>query len=226
MLKRSKGNMYPWVTHTFNPVAGRCPHQCAYCYASPNWGREPYLKNGLEKINLGEDRTIFVCAGIDLFAEGIPYGFAVAVINKCVEYDKNIYLFQSKNPREMSKFCYPTDVIFGTTIESNVWRPELSKAPPPAERAGDLMMCGGGDRMVSIEPIMDFDVDPMLELMRLIMPTFVSIGADSKRHNLPEPPARKVFDLVLELRKFTEVKLKSNLDRIVAPGYDYSNTKK
>ena len=24
--------MYPWVTHTWNPLAGRCKHDCNYCY--------------------------------------------------------------------------------------------------------------------------------------------------------------------------------------------------
>ena len=30
-LNKSKGNMYPWLTHTWNPLAGECPHKCTYC---------------------------------------------------------------------------------------------------------------------------------------------------------------------------------------------------
>jgi DNA repair photolyase len=31
-LNPSKGNMYPFVTHTWNPIRGKCPHDCSYCY--------------------------------------------------------------------------------------------------------------------------------------------------------------------------------------------------
>ena len=24
--------MYPWVTHTWNVIKGKCPHDCSYCY--------------------------------------------------------------------------------------------------------------------------------------------------------------------------------------------------
>lgn len=69
-------------------------------------------------------------------------------------------------------------------------------------------------KMVSIEPILDFDLDVMLVWLRNIEPQFVSIGADSKGHNLPEPSPGKVRELVNELSKFTEVKVKSNLGRL------------
>ena len=31
-LNKTNGNMYPWVTHTWNPLAGECKHNCNYCY--------------------------------------------------------------------------------------------------------------------------------------------------------------------------------------------------
>ena len=52
-------------------------------------------------------------------------------------------------------------------------------------------------------------------MIAMCEPIFVSIGADSKRNNLPEPPAWKVERLIEELRKFTEVKVKENLNRIL-----------
>lgn len=30
-LNKAKGNMYEWVTHTWNPLAGECSHGCSYC---------------------------------------------------------------------------------------------------------------------------------------------------------------------------------------------------
>jgi DNA repair photolyase len=39
-LKKSNGNMYPWVTHTHAHLGGECPHRCAYCYVdNPRFGR-------------------------------------------------------------------------------------------------------------------------------------------------------------------------------------------
>ena len=30
-LKKSVGNMYDFVTHTWSPVRGKCKHDCSYC---------------------------------------------------------------------------------------------------------------------------------------------------------------------------------------------------
>ena len=69
--------------------------------------------------------------------------------------------------------------------------------------------------MVSIEPIMDFDLKPFISMIRDINPSFVSIGADSKGHNLPEPSSNDVKQLIKALKQFTEVKVKDNLNRII-----------
>ena len=31
-LNVAKGNMYGFITHTWNPIKGHCYHQCSYCY--------------------------------------------------------------------------------------------------------------------------------------------------------------------------------------------------
>ena len=31
-LTKSRGNMYPFVTHTWNAIKGICFHDCPYCY--------------------------------------------------------------------------------------------------------------------------------------------------------------------------------------------------
>ena len=68
---------------------------------------------------------------------------------------------------------------------------------------------------LSIEPIMDFDLEPFVQIIKNIKPKFVSIGADSKNHNLPEPSKEKIEVLIRELKKFTEVKIKDNLKRLL-----------
>jgi hypothetical protein len=74
-----------------------------------------------------------------------------------------------------------------------------------------------GPKFLTIEPIMDFDVGPLVELVAEARPGFVNIGADSKRHRLPEPSRDKVLVLVVALRvRGIEVRKKSNLDRLTA----------
>ena len=48
---------------------------------------------------------------------------------------------------------------------------------------------------------------------------------ESKGHNLPEPSWDKVQELIAALKEFTEVKVKSNLERL-NNGLFYNNTKK
>jgi hypothetical protein len=71
-------------------------------------------------------------------------------------------------------------------------------------------------RMVSIEPLLDFDLGELIYLIHGIQPDFVSIGADSKKHNLSEPSGNEVLALIDELKEFTSVKKKGNLDRLIS----------
>jgi hypothetical protein len=68
--------------------------------------------------------------------------------------------------------------------------------------------------MISIEPIMDFDHDIFMEWLREINPDFVSIGADSKNHHLPEPTPDKLEALITQLQGITQVIIKDNLKRL------------
>ena len=69
--------------------------------------------------------------------------------------------------------------------------------------------------MISIEPIMDFELVEFSMMIRNIHPDYVSIGADSQGHNLSEPSKEKTMELIEGLKTFTEVKIKDNLKRII-----------
>lgn len=222
-LRESKGNMYPWVTHTWGPVAGRCSHRCAYCYMRQFKLRPIRLVNSAFKDDLGNGHVIFVCSGTDLFAADVPAEWIRRVLGRCWANINNAYLFQSKNPARFREFerLFPQRTICGTTLESDVHRPELSGAPSPEERAEvmtalkDSCRTRAWRRMVSIEPVMRFNLGRLAAWLRRIEPDFVSIGADSKRHGLPEPPAGELRELISALEEFTQVKLKANLARLL-----------
>jgi len=214
--------MYPFVTHTWNTVKGKCPHGCTYCYMKRFGEQKPVRFDADElKTDLGEGNFIFVGSSCDMFADGINPEWATAVIDHCNRFD-NEYLFQTKNPKRFyghlvdMKECLPAVSVTGTTIETNRVYPEMGKAPHPNERSEYMEKLSlSHTAMVTIEPIMDFDTEELAKLVLRCRPKWVNIGADSQGHNLPEPPKEKVLELIERLKEFTEVKVKDNLKRIL-----------
>lgn len=209
--------MYEFVTHMWSPIKGKCSHDCSYCYMK-KWGKQPPLHLDEKDINtnLGSGKFIFVCHTCDMFAKDVPAEWIERILERLRAYP-NRYLLQSKNPERYLEFTnYPDDdVLFGTTIETNRDIVD-TKAPSCKERAMFLAMIGkeGFETMVTIEPILDFDLDDLVDLVILANPEWVNIGADSKGHDLPEPSKEKVKSLIEALQEKTDVKLKRNLQRI------------
>ena len=222
VLNKVKGNMYSFIGFTWNPINGECQFQCSYCYYQNNPRfksmikplrlNEQYLKN-----NLGENNFIFIGSSTDMFAQNVPNEWIIKVFQHMRKYQNNTYLIQSKNPQKMISFshCFPKQIIIGTTIETN--REDNSSLAPPKSDRLKYIIDGkeSAKTMISIEPIMDFDLDIFVQWMKQVKPEFVSIGADSHKHNLPEPSKEKVEALIQELKKFTEVKIKDNLKRLL-----------
>jgi DNA repair photolyase len=204
--------MYSWVTHTWNPIRGKCPHDCSYCYMKVYPQPELHFVEKEINTNLGAGKFIFVGSSTDMWLGQLNW--ILATLRHCRSYPGNRYLFQSKAPAKFEHFInfMPPDSMLGTTIETNRDY-HFSQAPTPRSRM--LAMCNLlYPRMVSIEPIMDFDLDLMVDWIGQIAPSFVSIGADSKGHHLPEPAPEKVTRLIKELSKITTVKSKDNLKRL------------
>ena len=202
--------------YTFNIIKGECPYQCSYCYCR-RWGKQAPLHFDEKelKTNLGEGNFIFVGSSCDDFALSIPYHWIKKQLALCRLFPNNRYLFQSKNPARFNLFQFPPNTILGTTIETNKDYRGISKAPPNWSRLLAMTDIEDYPKMVSIEPIMDFDLVILVDWIKAIQPEFVSIGADSKGHNLPEPALDKVLALIEELRAITKLHIKGNLKRIL-----------
>lgn len=170
-------------------------------------------------VDLGERNTIFVCSGTDMFAPVVPAPWISAVIDKMGKH-ANTYLLQTKNPLRMFYYhdVVPKDTIFCTTIESDRDYPEIMGSSPNIQsRVAGMIMFKRAEakRMVTVEPIMDFNVLELSSLLIQIDPMQVNIGADSKRHNLPEPSGWQVKKLIENLRRQKiPVNVKPNLKRI------------
>jgi len=215
-LNKQKGDMYPWITHTFNPIRGKCPHDCSYCYMKVYPQGDLRFVEKEMNTKLGHNNFIFVGSSTDAWAEAVPTEWTSRALKHCRDNDVyNKYLFQSKNPARFNKWLgfFPDDTVLGTTIETNRDY-KVSQAPLPEARMLamiDLPL----PKMISIEPIMNFDMEVMIRWISDIKPEFVSVGADSKGHKLPEPDPLKIAMLVKALKEITTVKVKDNLKRLL-----------
>lgn len=229
-LKKSKGNMYDWVSHTHSHLIGKCPHECGYCYVQAMAKRFPEMHkrySGEEitideselDINYGKGKLIFIEHMNDLFADAVDGGIIDAILCHCREYPDSQYVLQTKNPCRYIDFRYqiPKGTICGTTIESNRFHEIMGKAPIPLKRILGIskIRSAGFETFITIEPILDFDVEEFACMIELAMPSFVNIGADSKGHGLNEPSYEKIMKLYDEICKLgVEVRKKINLERL------------
>lgn len=224
-LNISKGNMYEFVTHTWNTVKGACYHDCSYCYMK-RWGKlNPARFDEKElKTDLGDDNFIFVGSSNDLFSHGIPDGWIDKTLEHCSRFH-NKYLFQTKNPERFKEWMYHPVIreqsVLCTTIESSRYHDVMQKSPHPMQRAMNICeLSKHVDTYITTEPILDFDLDTFLMLLLQCKARQINIGADTGRNNLPEPSREKVIELIKLLRAAGEnVVLKPNIQRIIGNAY-------
>ena len=219
-LNKSTGNMYEFITHTWNTIKGECPHGCSYCYMK-RWGSQPpiHFDEKELKTDLGKGNVIFVGSSCDMFADDVPYEWIIKTLDHCVQYPENNYFLQTKNPDRLSSFLNELNPNFSlcTTLETNrSYAAIMDNCPSPEDRALTLSWIHKHNKYITIEPIMDFDLPEFVEMVKECRPVQVNIGANSShRHKLPEPPKEKILELIGELEQFTTVVQKKNLVRLL-----------
>jgi len=182
------------------------------------------------RVNYGSGRVIFIEHMNDLFAYLVPTDFINKILAHTYNYPENSFVFQTKNPARAiddigAGFNRPLirsdRDYFGTTIETN--RNVNPHAPFPSDRALAMAVIRKNypkmKLFVTVEPVIDFDVDAMLGFMGHIKPTFINIGADSKGNGLVEPSADKLRSFIAGVQQMgIEIRKKSNLERILKDG--------
>jgi len=227
-MRKQKGNMYEFIDYTWNPLAGECIHDCEYCYvknssisSNPKYQGKPRVVAKELKEKLGNNNAIFVCSANDLFAENVDKNTINKVLEKTREKQKtltqkpNTYYFQTKNPQRFHEYIdkFPENSVLTTTIETNR-EYGISKAPAVAERKKAMEKIKKHRKMITIEPVIDFDLNIFARWLNEINPDKITIGADSKNCGLPEPSASKIKSLINNIDKEVNIYIKSNLKRI------------
>ncbi len=204
---------------TWNPVVG-CTYGCKFCWARRlaegrlrhlpqyQFGFYPYVIES-ELDRRFKSGLIFVSSMGDLWGDWVPRRDIFAVL-KVVRVSPNAtFLFLTKNPQRYFDFDLPANSIAGVTIETNRDVQGISKAPAPFSRFASFLNLAHPRKFISIEPIMDFDLDIMVTWVKDIAPEFVFCGYDNHNSGLPEPSLEKTQELIAELQKFTEVRIKT-----------------
>lgn len=214
--------MFDCVTApNWNVVTG-CQHGCTYCWArilaegklanTRKWKNRkfdfPMIHEWEFKRKFKSDTMVFVSDMGDLFGSWVPLEWIFSVIDYIKGFPKTTFLLLTKNPKRFNEVKIPSNCICGVTIESDIdWG--VTKAPHPRKRLEDFAMLNHSKKMVSIEPIMQFNLVYFVEAIRRIKPSFVYVGYDNYQNNLVEPSLAETEELIRRLSEFTDVKRKT-----------------
>ena len=99
-----------WCDYTVNPVKGKCPAACPYCYARRlydrfKWDPEPRLDlDAFQSLRtVKEPSRVFVGSTMELFGDWIPRAWMMDILSLCDSYkrDGHIFLFLTKRPEKL-----------------------------------------------------------------------------------------------------------------------------
>ena len=111
-----------WATHTVNPVTGKCPRACHYCFANRMYDRfkwNPEIEFHPERLDeiakLKKPSRIFVGSTHDIFGDWIPKEWIFRIMKTIEQWPEHTYLFLTKNPLRYSRSLFPDNCWAGVT---------------------------------------------------------------------------------------------------------------
>lgn len=178
---------------SFQQQAKRQKHLCLRCYTyTPHEHPERLGRIPSAKI-------VFVAGNGDIcFADpGYTRRILDAIRAKNLTRPQTTYYLQSKQPGCFGQFLdeLPPNIVLVTTLETNrdAGYDAVSKAPPPSERYRQFAALDYPRKVVTIEPVMDFDLGEFSQWMLDLRPQYIWLGFNSRPGQvaLPEPDAAK-----------------------------------
>ena len=213
LSKKTNGKMFNIVTATWNPISG-CLYNCNYCWArdlalTKLKNAHRYSKGFKPSLNEAEFRSkfckgdlIFVSDMGDMFGDFTPDEWIKQVLDHIRQFPDADFLFMTKNPKRYLKLLpyMPKNAILGATIETTndeiIQTDKVSVAPLPSERYEAMKALDWDRKIVSIEPVLDFDLKTFTKWIEDINPFIVYVGYDNYCHKLKEPTLENTTKLL------------------------------
>ena len=199
---------------SFQRQAKRQMHVCSRCYAYEPHEHPERLT--VAAVPGGAD-IVFVAGNGDIaFADATLVPRICEVIKiRNRKHPNVVYYLQSKRPECFAPHLavLPPNVMLVTTLETN--RDDgyslISTAPPPSVRHRQFAALDYPRKVVTIEPVMAFDLSAFVAMIETISPEYVWLGINSrsKQVAIPQPSSTQFQNLAVALgRAGIEVRLK------------------
>jgi protein gp37 len=166
-----------WTDYTWNPLKGRCPMGCEYCYAKAIYDRfkwNPEIRMDYKELNapcrLRKPSRIFTGSMIELFGEWNDYGWMGLILATVKRCPQHTFQFLTKQPEIMAQFDFPENCWLGVSVDyANHWG-----------RIYDLKRNNDNVLYVSFEPLME-DINPLIHTLEGI--DWIILGGLSGERN-------------------------------------------
>lgn len=143
-----------WCDITCNPVKGKCPMACPYCYArrlhdrfrwDPTVRYEPSVLTALDKLR--KPSRVFVGSTIELFGPWVPDEWLEEILTAVAAHHQHIFIFLTKQPQNLRRFSpFPKNCWVGVTATG---RGGLVNPVSP------LLYVDAAIKYVSVEPLLN-----------------------------------------------------------------------
>ncbi len=114
-----------WTDYTINPIKGKCPVACSYCYARKMYDRfkwNPEIRfdgNALVDFPIKPSR-IFVGSTMELFGDWIKPAWMEQIMALPHNFPQHTFIFLTKQPQNLIKFSpFPDNCWVGVTATNN-----------------------------------------------------------------------------------------------------------
>ena len=182
---------------------------CQQCYDyEPHFHEDRITKEYCKKHFAKAKENQFIWVGSSGDISFCEKEWMEKILEIIFEMPEKTFFFQTKNPSWFNQYSFPDNCVLGITLESNRDYREISKAPLCRQRAYIFAEVIHPRKIITIEPVLDFDLYPFLLMIKGCNPERVYVGYDTKKNDLNEPTIEKIKKLINGLSKFTKVKTK------------------
>lgn len=201
-----------------------CGHECSYCFAKKVarsiLKHTPHFRDGFKPHLVEKELTRsfksqeFVCIS---WLGDISFATTEElerILERARQFPQTEFLLLTKDPARLLAKCppLPENFVVGASIESNRDY-SLSKAPQPIDRLKGLSRANR--RSLSLEPVLDFDLDILVNWVESLHPEYVVVGPPYRHTHLSPPSPEKLSELLFSLKGFCQnVVVKKGLETV------------